>query len=397
MKCYFRSFDVGIGDCNVIRLVKDGGEQYVIMVDCGKYTKSLEQYIEEELHNHIDLLIATHIDGDHIQGMKIMLEKHKDLTINKIWYNCYRRTGSVEPISLNEQQKAILCQIQKELPVEFDSINYREISALQGKTLAKTILENKELKKIWETSYITSDTNDFHIPEGFGKIVFLGPTPDALNEIDNKFKNTFDKYFMQQWNESIENTEELQESLIRLVDGYKEKFKTRLIAAKTEPVYDVTYIRKQAKDEKTDDSATNYSSIAFILECGEHKLAMLGDAFASTLEKSIDNKYKDQPKPLVCEAIKISHHGSNANSSRTLLNRINSYFYFIPGGKGEKYPTWATFGRIAEINKNKQVKNVVFSHPCDMTNKINNLEEKTKKELNIETIISEQEYELFEW
>ena len=26
MKCYFRSFDAGIGDCNIIRLVKDEGE-----------------------------------------------------------------------------------------------------------------------------------------------------------------------------------------------------------------------------------------------------------------------------------------------------------------------------------------------------------------------------------
>lgn len=32
-KCFFRSFDVGIGDCNVIRIVNDGGRQYAIMVD----------------------------------------------------------------------------------------------------------------------------------------------------------------------------------------------------------------------------------------------------------------------------------------------------------------------------------------------------------------------------
>lgn len=36
-KCYFRSFDVGIGDCNVIRIV-DGDKQYSIMVDCGRFT-----------------------------------------------------------------------------------------------------------------------------------------------------------------------------------------------------------------------------------------------------------------------------------------------------------------------------------------------------------------------
>ena len=47
MKCYFRSFDAGIGDCNIIRLVKDEGEQYVIMVDCGSYTEPLKEYLQK--------------------------------------------------------------------------------------------------------------------------------------------------------------------------------------------------------------------------------------------------------------------------------------------------------------------------------------------------------------
>ena len=87
MKCYFRSFDAGIGDCNIIRLVKDEGEQYVIMVDCGSYTEPLKEYLQNALHNHIDPLIATHIDGDHIQGIATMLKKHEGLTVGEIWYN----------------------------------------------------------------------------------------------------------------------------------------------------------------------------------------------------------------------------------------------------------------------------------------------------------------------
>lgn len=77
MKCYFRSFDAGIGDCNIIRLVKDEGAQYVIMVDCGSYTEPLKEYLQNALHNHIDLLIATHIDSDHIQGIVTMLKSTK--------------------------------------------------------------------------------------------------------------------------------------------------------------------------------------------------------------------------------------------------------------------------------------------------------------------------------
>lgn len=91
MKCYFRSFDASIGDCNIIRLVKDDGRQYVIMVDCGMYTKKLKEYLQTTLYNRIDLLIATHIDGDHIQGITSMLKNHEGLSVGEIWYNCYRR------------------------------------------------------------------------------------------------------------------------------------------------------------------------------------------------------------------------------------------------------------------------------------------------------------------
>ena len=397
MKCYFRSFDVGIGDCNIIRLVKDNESQYVIMVDCGKYTKPLKEYLINTLKNQIDLLIATHIDGDHIQGIATMLEEHKDLIIKKIWFNCYRRKENTEYIELNEQQKIILNHIKNIFPVEFDAINYKEISANQGITLAQRILCNIELKNVWKKEYITNETEDFKIPGDFGKIKFLAPKQDALQAIENKFKNAFNKYFMQIWNESIENGEELQELLIRLVDSYEKKFIGKPISAKTNIVYDATYVRNQAKEEDADNSDTNYSSIAFMLECGEHKIAMLGDAFASTLEETIDDKYKEINKPIICDAIKISHHGSNGNSSKALFERINSNLYFIPGGKGEKYPTWGTLGRISETNKEEQEKKIVFSHKCSMTEKIHGMEEDQKKILNVKTIISEEEYELFEW
>lgn len=66
-KCYFRSFDVGIGDCCVIRLVKECGEQYVIMVDCGKFTPAVKRYVEGELQSHINLLVATHLAHDALE------------------------------------------------------------------------------------------------------------------------------------------------------------------------------------------------------------------------------------------------------------------------------------------------------------------------------------------
>lgn len=394
--CFFRSFDVGAGDCNVIRLV-DGDEQYAIMVDCGRMTATVREYVETVLHKHINLLVATHIDGDHIVGMAKMLKDIPDLQIDHIWYNCYRRKDGAEAVELSEQQKKILERVRNELPVEFDAINYRiEISAPQAKTLAKVILENEAYRNVWHTDYITDETAYFELPGAFGKIVLLSPEKDALSKVEALMKDAFNKYFMQVWNESLANQEEIHELLLRLVEAYKTRYEQHAISA-DHAAHDVAFIERQAKAEDADDSETNAASIAFMLECGVHRLLMLGDAYSDVVVKHLDEKYKDAGLPVVCDAVKVSHHGSNGNSSRELMNRVVSHHYFIPGGKGDKYPDWGTFGRVALGDKEGGMKSVVFSHRCDMTEDICNLAPEVKEALKVETVISEQEYELFEW
>ncbi len=398
-KCYFRSFDVGIGDCCVIRLVKECGEQYVIMVDCGKFTPAVKRYVEGELQSHINLLVATHIDGDHINGCAQMLKKCPNLQIDHIWYNCYgREKKEDETVELKEEQKEILQWVKNALPAEFDAINYKkEISAEQGKTLAGEILKKEPWRNAWNIEYITDQTPNFDLEGGFGKIVLLGPPRDALDEIEKRFKDAFNKYFMQVWNDSIREGESLSELLIRLADAYKDKFEKKQISASSPQKLDAEYVKKMAEKEGTDTSDTNYSSIAFMLECGVHKVAMLGDSFAVTLENAIKNKYGEEHKPLDCDAIKVAHHGSNGNTSKSLLEQINSNRYFIPGGRKDEYPTWGTIGRIALSHQEDGKSLIVFSHKGDMSKLINGLDDAEKETLHIETIITEQEYELFEW
>lgn len=122
-KCYFRSFDVGIGDCNVIRIV-DGDKQYSIMVDCGRFTTPVKDYVINVLNKHIDILIATHIDGDHVSGLGKMLTEISDIKIDHIWYNVYRRTAAEAPVDLTEQQEQVLEWIKKELPSMESMLDY---------------------------------------------------------------------------------------------------------------------------------------------------------------------------------------------------------------------------------------------------------------------------------
>ena len=73
MKCFFRSFDVGIGDCNVIRLVKDDDTQYVIMVDCGSFKPAVKKYVDE-----YDRTIAQRLRND-VNELRNELNQMKDV------------------------------------------------------------------------------------------------------------------------------------------------------------------------------------------------------------------------------------------------------------------------------------------------------------------------------
>ena len=86
MHAILNTFKSGVGDCVFMRLIKDDAT-FSIMIDCGKYTPEINLFIKEKLHKHIDLLIVTHIDDDHINGVCEMLIAMPEITIGKIFYN----------------------------------------------------------------------------------------------------------------------------------------------------------------------------------------------------------------------------------------------------------------------------------------------------------------------
>lgn len=88
----FRVFDVGEGDCIFLCLNEDD-EKFTLMVDCGMFTEEVERFVCQDLNGSIDLLVVTHIDEDHIIGIREMLTKHPEIKIGKIFYNCGQKVA----------------------------------------------------------------------------------------------------------------------------------------------------------------------------------------------------------------------------------------------------------------------------------------------------------------
>ena len=115
----FRTFPAGSGDCIFI-LVRDNDNntQYSVMVDCGETSADIEDYIKDSLHKHIDLLVVTHIDGDHVNGLIQLLNntEFSDLQIDKIIFNCFQRKVIDKSKELEPSARKRLDALMQKMP-----------------------------------------------------------------------------------------------------------------------------------------------------------------------------------------------------------------------------------------------------------------------------------------
>lgn len=79
------------GDCLVISYGADSADHHIV-IDAGRKGTAprLAQYLADGGITALELLVVTHVDADHIEGMLDFLEEHPDLPIGDIWFNGYR-------------------------------------------------------------------------------------------------------------------------------------------------------------------------------------------------------------------------------------------------------------------------------------------------------------------
>lgn len=164
MKAIVKSIPVGIGDCLCLVLDNDG-ERFTIMIDCGKYNTSVRNFIRDDINRHIDLLIITHIDNDHVCGVTEMIKSEPDLYIGEVLFNSYQR----EPIKDNEiltnAQKQKIKQLKGNLDIIADIVGNSKINAEDARLLSEAIINYEKTcgREIWKRAYITNETEDLNL------------------------------------------------------------------------------------------------------------------------------------------------------------------------------------------------------------------------------------------
>ena len=383
-KALLRTFPCGNGDCIFLLLKEDNGAEFHMMVDCGIYNNEISDFVENKFHKHIDLLIATHIDNDHISGLAKMLDSTPDLSIGKIIYNCYQQPKEKE-IGIDSAIETLSKEYIQDLPPSIEYGEY-QASAREAILLAKSIVGRDEWKNVWNTDYVTNQSPDLvlqsEMGDSFGKLVFLSPTNDALEKLDNSYKRAFFKFFFKSKSENYID----ESNIFELLTLFEQLEKGEV--CDTEQVSDsnVTkqYLDSITKSEKSDSSLTNISSLAFIWEYKDSRILFLGDAVPEVIVNAIRDKYTGSI-PLHLLAVKVSHHGSLYNTSFELLNLLQTNHFIFTGGNSNDKPSEQTIAKIIKNNSDdNQMSYLHFNHKNSNTERFVNTPSLTKNILHFE-------------
>jgi beta-lactamase superfamily II metal-dependent hydrolase len=326
----------GHGDSLLISYGKPTAPHY-ILIDGGPYyfyaNKKKSQLGQRQTLSHrlanlarakakLELMVVTHIDGDHIEALvKWIGSQPKTLPTKDIWFNGRHH---LEPGWLGVPEGEFL-----------------------GKLIAKHKLP-------WNESFdghaVVCQPNrivEKRLPGGMN-LTILSPSIDDLGRLRTE------------WDEVLEeeklDTDDAEAILERLSKNKRLRPEAKPLGWLGDAV-DVDGLADADFDE--DSTVPNGSSIAFLAEYDKKAVLFTGDAHPSTLITGIQQLLRKRRQArLPLDAFKISHHGSKNNTNRELLDLVECQRFLIStNGSFYKHPDQEAIARILKYGALEYSKN----------------------------------------
>ena len=359
------------GDCFLLHF-----DNHVnILIDTG-YQTTYREYLKPQLEflrrmgECIDLMVVTHIDGDHIGGAIEFLKENKQyhcpqiIEIREIWYNaCHhaRKIGTTICPLTNEQKS----DLQKIMNRNRGSNSQREahrkeISFVHGDSLA-SLLYKLDYAEIWNAHFQGHAISTSILKPYFLKdivIHILSPTEHALYKLFAKWLSNLRKY-----NPNFPVSDDIifEEAYEQYVKGLPSDNTCRkAIGASSLSLREL--VNSSLVCSCPDMSESNTSSIAILIEYQGKGLLFLADASDRLVLESLEKLYPSSD--ILCfDVIKLSHHGSLKNNF-SLLEKVKARKYlFSSDGKRNGHPSLETVARIIQTNQDN--KELYFNYPLE--------------------------------
>ena len=252
-----------------------------------------------------ELLVVTHIDADHIDGI-VKLMRHPELGVRfrEVWFNGWPQLKVLPTLAPMTEGAAD----EGRGPV---SGSYLDHLMIRGGGACNARFRSRAV----------CVADDGALPrvrlEGGLELTLLSPTVEKLRSLRATWYQAFTKL-----GGDPGDPEFVQSRLDK-----DRRFRGDEDAA---PAVPAGLDEAAALAQDLDNAVANGSSIAFVAEYGDRRCALLGDAHAPLIEKSLRRmaSASDEPR-LRLAAVKLSHHGSKGNTTPGLMRAIDCRNYLV--------------------------------------------------------------------
>jgi hypothetical protein len=308
------------GDCLLVEY-GSGKRTYRVIIDGGvapTYDKLRERLLAiPEPERNFELLVVTHVDADHIEGVvKMLTDATLDLKVGDVWFNAWQH--------LTEDQ-----------PLDFGGVQGEYLSAL----IQKRKLTWNEARD-GQAIFVPDDgpLPVFELAGGL-KLTLLSPTLGTMRRMADA------------WEDEVKAAGLDPDHPSAALDLMKTRGKRLIAHFADDEGPDVEALA--ATEYTPDTSPANGSSIAFLAEYNGRSVLFGADAYGEVLSNSIDRLLKERgKKALAVDAFKLPHHGSQHNVSPSVLTRVDSRYVLVStNGKHFDHPDPEAIARVIKAGQ----------------------------------------------
>lgn len=292
-----RAIQVEHGDSLLVSYGIDN-KLYHLLVDGGP-SGSLRTVIEVlkdtciDGRTRLEVLVVTHYDLDHIQGVIELLEEVPGwLDIGEVWFNGHHHLIPSDILGTREGDR--LTKLICSLGISWNT-SFRDQDSIQSGTA------------ILQSSKVVS------LPGGL-EVRVLSPDHDGLMAL------------AKHWTDPAAPVQDSR-STPRDLLGRSESWPPRRFALNGSSIF------------IPDTSIPNRSSIALLLTFDKKRVILAADAFSSVIERGLAVHL---PGKEPVDLLKVSHHGSKGNTRKSLLDMLRCRKFLIStSGKIHQHPDHA--------------------------------------------------------
>lgn len=344
-----------MGDCFLVSTNEE--KKTNIIIDMG-YGETYRKFLKNELikinenEESINLMVFTHIDSDHILGGLSFLEANNSsdikVNINEIWHNTLRHISksdvSVEQIEENDKKILNFIKMKgHKLPVDSEDRKNKPISGIQGTSLGAHIkVGNYNWNKATNRKAICTDELEMPYKINDIEIVLLTPNRSRLDELSKAWKKELREN--KGFKGNITDRELFDDTFEILMSN---SFERRILSRNKLISGSLNLESYLNTEDCIDTKVTNCSSISFVLKYKDKKILFLGDSNPEDVYQSIKDKFNlNGEEKIYFDAIKVSHHGSEGNTTKKLMSLVDSDKFIISTNGRNGHPSIKTIAQI---------------------------------------------------